>query len=237
MLLLQRLPLTGEAGEPKVGYSEVSKAWAGHTVVCIASGPSLTREQLECVRGAKGTRPLRVIGCNDNYLAAPWADVCYFPDRKWWHWHKDRSEWREFAGQKCTLPSTWGNEAPEPDVHIIRSNGGDGLSTDPRWIKTGSNSGHQMINIACLSGAVRVLLLGYDGQRGANGRKHHFGDHPDRSEPPYDVMLRNIRTIPAAAKQMGVAIVNCTPGSAVDCFEKGEIESLLSDPAPAALSA
>jgi hypothetical protein len=69
------------------GRHQVSRAWEGKTVVCIAGGPSLTKEQLELVRAARERDAVRVIVINDAYLIAPWADVLYFADARWAKWH------------------------------------------------------------------------------------------------------------------------------------------------------
>ena len=67
------------------------------TFVLVASGPSLTQEQVDYCRGKA-----KVIAVNDNYLMVPWADYLYFADRKWLAWHKDNPEFKAFKGQKVT---------------------------------------------------------------------------------------------------------------------------------------
>jgi len=41
-----------------------------------------------------------VLAINNNYLIAPWAKVLYFCDEKWFNWHKDRPEFKQFKGKK-----------------------------------------------------------------------------------------------------------------------------------------
>lgn len=204
------------------GIASITPAWAGQTVVCIATGPSLTPEQVEACRGRA-----KVIAINDAYRLAPWADLIYFCDPKWHGWHKDRPEFKALAGQKCTLRS--GRDWPPEDAGIfaLEHDGALGLSLKPTKLRTGTNSGHQALNIAVLSGAKTILLLGYDFKAGAKGRKHFFGDHPDGTQPPYEMNLRHMKTVVEPAKQHGVRIVNCTPGSAIDCFDSGDIKELL----------
>lgn len=218
--------LVRSPGWPVDRMSAVAPVWSGQTVVCVASGPSLAPAQLDRVRG------LPMIAVNDCYLIAPWADICYFADAKWWEWHKKRAEFTAFAGQKCSIWSS-GNAVGDPSVFLLRNAGGEGLSTEPGSICTGSNSGHQAINIATLNNPKRVLLLGYDCRAGAGGRKHWFGDHPDRSEPPYSVILPRFATIVPAAKKLGIEIINCTPGSALKCFPQADLASVLPAKGPA----
>lgn len=215
--------LTRRPDWPVDRYSTVDRVWSG-TAVCVATGPSLTTEQVAVVR-ASG---VPVVTVNDAYLMAPFADVVYFADAKWWRWHKDRAEWRSFAGQKATI-FTSGNSVDERDVHILRNARRDGLSTNPEEICTGSNSGYQAINVATLAGASRVILIGYDCK--ADGKKHHFfGDHPDKTMPPYPMIKGRFASAAEAAKKMGIEIVNATPGSALECFPRGDLASLLARP-------
>lgn len=49
------------------------------TIVCVASGESLTRADVNYCRGKA-----RVLAINDNYRIAPWADWLYACDGRWW---------------------------------------------------------------------------------------------------------------------------------------------------------
>jgi hypothetical protein len=223
----------------------VQPAWAGKTVVCIATGPSLSAAQIAAVRRAREADEARVIAVNDAYLVAPFADVLYYADLKWRRWHAQgiarTFPWRSFSAEQvreafagfCGQRVSIGEAKPEKDTEYLRSVAREGLSTKPDGIATGFNSGHQALNIAALSGAASVLLLGYDGRRGQ--AKHVFGDHPDKTEPPYQHMVKHMRTTVPVLAGLGIEVFNCTPGSAIDAFPRGELESLLHHPARTAL--
>ena len=219
-------------------FGRVEKVWQGATVVCIATGPSLTQQQVDRTQSGidRDGNPVHVIAVSDGYRFAPWADVCYFADAKWWKWHREKPEFVRFRGAKCTIFSS-GNGVDDADVFILRKAGTEGLSLTPTAICTGSNSGYQGINIAALSGARRIVLIGYDARRGADGRRHSFGDHPDKTEPPYETIIARFRTLVKPAADAGIEILNATPGSAIPCFRKVEFESLVPDPPAALLSA
>lgn len=218
----------------------VTPAWAGKAVVCIATGPSLSQAQLDAVRVARAADAVRVIAINDAYLVAPFADVLYYADEKWRKWQEagiDRTfPWRRFTaaevhaafagfhGQRCSIGPNGGPR--HADTEYLRSLRSEGLSVDPAGLATGSNSGHQAVNIAALSGSKLVLLLGYDAKRDGT-KRHVFGDHPDKSEAPYDTMRRAMNGAANALKDLGVRVVNCTPGSAIDCFERGELDQTI----------
>lgn len=207
--------------------SRVERAWEGRTVVCMATGPSLTAAQVEVVRSSRAPS----IAVNDAYLLAPFADVLYFADVKWQKWHKDRAEFKAFAGQRCSI--FLGVDLKLGGVHLLKQASHMGLSTDPGAICTGSNSGYQAINIAVLAGAKRIVLIGYDSQP-TGGKQHFFGEHPDRSHAPYDVIRHRFADLVEPTKKLGVEILNATPGSSIACFPKVNLaESLEPRPNPA----
>ena len=213
-------------------FSTVERVWSGPVVV-IATGPSLTKEQVERVR----ISGVPTIAINDVYLWAPFADIVYFADAKWWKWQTERADrvepWKAFAGQRCTIHTT-GHMTDDPGCHILRNARKEGLSVNPEEICTGSNSGYQGMNIATLAGGDPVILLGFDmrahGGKGEKPVHHFFGDHPDGTMPPYAMLISRFKTGAIAAKELGIRILNATPGSALDCFDRVELESVLPHP-------
>lgn len=213
------------ASWPRDRFSRViGDSWSGCTAICIASGPSLTDEQTQQVYARLKARAetTRVIVANDAYRAAPWAHALYFADAKWLAWHRERDDYKAFAGEKCTIFTT-GNLVGDDDVHMLRRADGVDMSLDPELIATGANSGHQALNIAVLAGAKRILLLGYDARQAADGRKHFFGDHPDRTAPPFTTQVRCMHYAKPVLEREGIDVVNVTPGSAIDCFPREEL--------------
>lgn len=177
------------------------RLWPGSTIVCIGTGPSLTLADVEACRDRA-----RVIAVNNAYTMAPWADVLYAADNKFWGWKKGAPE---FAGLKYTIDSP----AYHYPVVMLENTGDYGLEQQPTGLRTGYNSGYQAINLAVHFGAARILLLGYD----MHGT-HYFGDHPDRTVPPFAACLAAFPTLVDPLKAAGVEILNCTPGSAIPCF-------------------
>lgn len=194
-------------------YATVPTLWPGSTIVCVASGPSLTQAQVDAVRGKA-----RVIVINDGYRLAPWADVLYACDAKWWKWHRGVPT---FAGLKYTMHPTRNAYA-----QTLRNAGDTGLTRDQNALRTGHNSGYQAINLAVHLGAARIVLLGYDMQATKKGQ-HFFGKHPDNSQPPFPKCLEDFATLVEPLAASGVAIVNCTPCSALRCFPMAILEDVL----------
>lgn len=152
--------------------------------------------------------------------------MLYFADAKWWRWHRERDEFRAFAGEKCSIWSS-GNEIDDPQVNILRNAGSEGLSDDAGALCTGSNSGYQAVNLAYLAGAARIVLVGYDAKPGPKGERHWFGDHPDRSSAPYAHMVKAFRELAGRLAAAGIEVINATPASAIECFRKEPLETAL----------
>lgn len=178
----------------------------------------------------------------------------YFADGRWWEWHdagvacktlglsaaEVQQRFREFAGQKVSI---WGNESHkilDDAVFRLRNAGDDHkggvLSTQPNGLATGRNSGFQAINLAVLAGAARILLLGYDMKARAE-QPHWFGDHPLPTSPrTIDGFVHGYNKL-ARHMPPGVEIINCSADTALTCFPRAAIESVLPDPLAAVVPA
>ncbi len=184
-----------------------------------APGPSLP-----AAAGRLTGRP--VVAVNDAWRLVPSAAVLYACDAAWWHHHKGVPEfqgerWSTHGGpkhnNKLEAAALYGlNLVQGMDSHA-------GFSTDPAVIHYGSSSGFQAVNLAILMGARRIVLVGFD----MHGT-HFFGQHPKplRNNTSYGNF---IRAFERAAKRLppGVEIINCTPGSALGCFPKANLDDVL----------
>lgn len=196
----------------------VPKLWPGSTIVCVGGGPSLCASDVQ----ACGAAGLRVIVVNDAYRLAPWADVLYAADGKWWDWHAGVPS---FKGLKFSISSM--NPPARADVTVLENTGFDGLELQPTGLRTGFNGGYQAVNLAVHLGATRILLLGYDmGPYGA--KTHWFGDHPDREPSPYPQMIAAFETLVDPLAAVGVDVVNCSRRSALTAFPRFTLDAALS---------
>ncbi len=204
----------------------LARLWPGETVVCMASGPSLTQADADVCRGRA-----RVIVVNDAWRLAPWADALYGAG----HWFRHYKGVPEFAGLTFGIE---GNAGYPKGAIVLRNTGREGLERDPSGLKTGANSGHQAIGLAVHLGARRILLLGYDCQRGATGH-HFFGNHPQALNQTSDALYlewrRNFGTLVAPLAQLGIAVVNCSRRSALPYWPRLSIDQALCVPVACAL--
>ncbi len=181
--------------------------WYGETAFILGCGPSLRREDVEKLRFR------RVIAINDSYLLAPWADILYFCDARWWR--SNRFQINDlFRGHQIV---TMDNAIP--GVRTLRCTGESGLEVDPAALRHGCNSGYQAINLAYHLGVSKIALLGYDMRVHANG-KTHWQHRPGPSQEGFQAvlqrdMLPKFDTLVEPLLHAGVHVVNCTPDSAL----------------------
>lgn len=104
-----------------------------------------------------------------------------------------------------------------------------GLSSQPDTLHTGCNGGYQTVNMAVLAGGARIVLVGYD-MRYVDGRSNWHTPHPVASYESWysDVYRPQFKQMGALPK--GVSILNASPDSALTCFPKVPLESILPDP-------
>jgi hypothetical protein len=187
------------------------RCWPGSTIVCVASGPSLTAADVAFCQGRA-----RVLVINDGYRLAPWADVLYAADSRWWLCHQDT---KQFAGLKYSVQPCMDRS----DITVLRQTGRLGLESDPTGLRTGGHSGYQAIGLAVHLGAARILLLGYD-LRLTKDRVHWFGSHPSPLNDPREAQFLQWRTHYATLvdplQARGVEVINCTPESALWTFPR-----------------
>jgi len=190
--------------------------------VCIGGGPSLTRADVEACRGRA-----RIVCVNDAIQLAPWADVLYAADARYWISHQ---ETKLFTGLKFGLEPCMGR----PDVIILRRAGTLGLEHDPTGLRTGGNSGFSAINVAAHLGASRIVLLGYDLQRAADGRMHWFGSHRSPLADPTDGHLvrwrEHFKSLVQPLAERHISIINASRATALTCFPRLSLAEALQQP-------
>lgn len=216
----------GDAVTPETRVPWLQLHWPGSTIVCIASGPSVTLEDCELVRAwrAEGLHH-RVIVINTTYQLAPWADLLYACDERWWSMYYEHV-CASFAGQLWTQDS--GSASRLKLLKHVRSEARAGLSKIPGVVHDGENSGYQAVGLAYMTGAKRIILLGYDMQD--HGIKMHWhGDHPKhlKAFPRYECWIRNFKTLADDLRKMNVDVVNATRRTALKCFPQLPLEKVL----------
>ena len=185
------------------------------SAICIASGPSITEDDIQKCRMYPG-RKIYVV--NDVYKLAPWADVLYACDGTWWDHHNGV---QGFKGARWTTNDEaarrWGlNHMPGTSQGLFH--------TQPPMCY-GKNSGFQAINLAYLHGHRDIWLLGYDLGHDSGEQKHFFGEHPRAIDRPsqYADWLEHYRKAAPVMEAAGLNIINMTRRTFLDCFERSSL--------------
>lgn len=191
-------------------------------VFCLASGPSLLRDDAERVREWRsGERRVYVV--NNTFELAPWADVLFVGDGNWLERY---AAGVMFEGERVT--------ASQAGRHR-------GWQVVPQGFQWFQNSGAGAIAWALREGATRIFLLGYDCQRDG-GRAHWHAPHEGtlkngrklRDAPNIKDWPTSFAQVATAAKAAGVEVVNCSRATALKCFPRATLESVVE---PAAVAA
>lgn len=184
-------------------FYEIPRDWIGETAFILGGGPSLANVDLERFRGYG-----RFVAVNNAGLTlAPWADVLYWADRRWYEWNRDRLDLFE-GSLMISRNSTDRQDVAR--VGWIRN----GYSRRPDMVG-GFCSGSNAVNLAALRGASVIILLGFDMRPG--------NWHDEHKRPPVARYFAD-RFIPAfehmapELEKDGVRVFNATPDSALRCF-------------------
>jgi len=203
--------------------------WGGQSAFVLASGPSLTQEVCDKVRGRN------VIVINKSFRLARWAPVWFFTDSS--IYEAFREEVAAWPGEVITMSRTAKRELNQR-VKRVQGWGDPTLpagvfpAAGAPHIRQGRSSGHTGISLAIALGATRVFMLGFD-MRLVEGREHHHEGYAG----PRDVDVYPRDFVPgfdgwnADALKVGVQIFNCTPGSAVTEFPFVDLDDVLREAA------
>lgn len=197
----------------------------GGTVICLATGPSLNKEDCEYVRG-RGV----IIAINNAWQLAPFADIFYSSDRKFVTHYRGIPE---FKGLKFSIGSAVGKRNPYPqfpDVKVFTNTGFTGLEMSRHGIRNGRNSGFAALGIAYHIGPPsKIILLGYN-LSGSGANLHYFGRHPPPLSNPDSLLAsfrRSFDSIVGPLKDAGVQVWNCTENTSLTCFPCAPLREVL----------
>jgi hypothetical protein len=168
----------------------------------FATGPSFLRQDAEKVRWCK------TVAVNNAVFFAPWADILYACDAKWWNCYGKSLGF--FKGQRYSFQRVPGTE------RFYRQQGFPGLA---------GNSGNQAIQLVASMGAKRIGLLGFDHQH-TGGKKHCHADHPKRlgnagSVAAWSGLMEQTAKV---LKRKGVEVINCSRETAITCLPRMTVD-------------
>lgn len=148
---------------------------------------------------------------NTTFRLAPWADVLYAMDKKWWETYQGEVL-NAFPGERVSLAKM----LPRYRVTQIDA------------LKHYGNSGAAAISLAAHRGAKRIILLGYDCQH-TGGKAHWHGDHPRNLGNARSVTLwaENFAKLAADLAEKGVTVINASRETALECWPREDLGGAL----------
>ena len=208
----------------------VPREWSGERCFIIGGGASV-KAQAEFVPQLRG----RVIAIKQAVALRPDADVMFVAGR-------DDPEvcapyFPIYTGPRIVSRRNYPG-FPDRVLCLQRSKAPFPDGPRPRWLKVdswspysrqpthlgGYDAGSSAINLAALFGATEIILLGIDMAGGRWVKHHHL---PVIPQWHFDAHLWSLaRMAPELAKD-GIRVVNCSPISAVRCFERQPLEAFL----------
>lgn len=195
--------------------------WSGKTCVILASGPGLTKGQVDHTGFATLRDDVVAIAVNSTFKIAHWAEVIYAGDLQWWKMHHKAA-----ARTGATLWTGDNQAANHYRINRLKCVNRPGLGL--QYTHAGGNSGYQAVNLAFLWGCRRILLLGFT-MREIDGRKHWHPDHPAPLVQQIlpDEWRHKFAKLALDLKAQNCEVINCDPLSALTCFPRGDIEEEL----------
>ena len=187
---------------------KIPRMWPGATCYILGGGPSLLKADLNIVRKK------RTIATNNAYQLAPWAEILFFMDDKWFHEHAVGLS--KYHGIKVTIAPKFQHTK---GVKWLERGSKTMLSTIPTMVHNGNNSGYAAVNIAFHLGVSRIILVGFDMR--VVDSKHNYHDQHKRKmlDNIYDKeYIPNFGTIKEPLEKQGVSVYNTCLDSGLKCF-------------------
>lgn len=170
-----------------------------------------------------------MIVINETWRLAPWADVLYACDFRWWRSRSPAEA--QFAGLRVqgfldAREGLWPRT-----VHAGVQRGNNVMLWHGDQIGAGGNSGFQAVNFAARTGARRIILLGYD--MGHDGSAHWHGDHAGGLSNPDQKFLQRCACIldeqAKAIAARGIEVINASRKTRLRQFRRMSIDEALAE--------
>lgn len=208
----------------------IGPTWAGEDAFIIAGGTSVDPKVVARLRGRPKTR---VIAVNNSYLIAPFADILFFGDDRWWRNEiVVRPEVANFKGQIVTVgrhvrhAALWHMNKMAPDKKY-------GVTREPNALVMEATSLQGAINIAYHKGVRRIILVGADNRDGDNGRIHHHEEHPwPRNRESWNAKAAQLGLAVRPLKEAGIEVVNASLISTFPWWPKVDLATWLGENKP-----
>jgi hypothetical protein len=194
-------------------------------VTIIGGGWSILNLPLDVLCG-------RVIAVNDSAIYAPRWDVAVSMDRLWSEHRLNeliirsaeeeprREIWLRRSAVQNLKVDGW------PWVHVFECDSRTNAFSARSGTLNGTNSGACALNLAWQMRPRRVFLLGFDMNRGPDGRAYWYPSYHwaspvgGTSDSKYAAWAKQFKAARSAFQRIGCKVFNVSPASAIEDFPK-----------------
>lgn len=192
--------------------------WPSETCFIICGGSSLAGFDFDRMKGRK------VIAINSSVFSAPFADVLFFCDARWWSWNNKRLA-REYSGLAITS-----SELNAPGVHRMQKKiPPPAIVQDRTALSLQKTSLSGALNLAVHFGCARIVILGADMQA-IDGKSHHHEPHPiPQVVGCWDRQMAELKHSIKPLADRGIEVINTSLGSRISWWPKRSIDEVLDE--------
>ena len=203
------------------------------TVYLVGGGPSAEPVLLMEIANQ---RRHQIIAINDAVFWLPWTVAVFSADARWMADRRDlllRYRGHTILAVPDGHPRDIAPASASRSITYLRAVQDRPWSQDAGVVALNGTSGFAALNYAALTGARRVVLIGYDYGLGPNGRRHWYdeslgtvrvsGGDVDRWEHWAEHFQKAVPYLSAA----GIEVVNTSADSRVTAFPCRRLEELL----------
>lgn len=197
------------------------------TIVVVASGPSLTKEQTDMANSSG----LPIMAINDNYTIVD-ADFLFAADVMWWY----RNYVKALPKAKRLMTLDGHPEHLEKRLKGAKSNI-EGIPFTRKWEETdtetwsiihhGGNSGYLGVQVCARLGFKKIILIGFDHQH-TNDMKHWFGDHDKtyyrKNAENVELWTERFDILAQVMVESGLDLVNCSLETSITGCRRSSLE-------------
>lgn len=165
-----------------------------------------------------------MIAVNSSWQVWPAADVLFFSDVRWWQEYGARAV-EGYRGKIVTISYTAKHKRI---LKLQKQKPPPGLTKDPQKLVVRFTSLQGAINLAVHYGAAKIVLLGADMQKAADGAEHHHAPHRwPQNEGCWDQQMDDlIHTVPLL-QEWGIDVINTSIDSRIAWWPKMTLEEFL----------
>jgi hypothetical protein len=164
---------------------------------------------------ADSVRHLPRVAINRTSDLAPDADYIFALDAVFW---RENLDYEQRAGVKVSLQQRMRIKPNVPAwVRVMQWGGCSGFDERPGYLRSGGCSGAAALHFAASIGAREILLFGFD-CHGGHWHGEHISPLANPKEATFGGWIKNFEKLAPILKARGVSVVNCTPGSRLECF-------------------